>query len=110
MPASGEFLAFLQDQLGPVGPVSIRRMFGGAGVFKDGVMFALVADEVLYLKVGPDNRTAFEAAGMEPFTYTGKGKPVRMSYYECPPDALEDPEDLRSWAEAAIAAARAARR
>lgn len=107
MAVSPEFLEFLKDQLSAFGPVNERRMFGGAGLFRDGVMFALIAEDTLYLKVDDRNRPDFEAAGMEPFTYEGKGKRMQMSYSEIPPDALEEPGDLADWANKALEAARA---
>ncbi len=114
MAVSPEFLDFLKDQLSPFGPVSARRMFGGAGLFRDNLMFALIAEDTLYLKIDERNRPDYEAAGMEPFTYEGKGRKMQMSYYEIPPDILEDPADLSEWArkafEAALAGAKAKNR
>ena len=98
------------ELLEPLGPVSARRMFGGYGVYLDRTMFALVADDALYLKVDDDSRGEFEAAGLEPFRYWKKGKSYQMSYHAAPEDALEDAELLRDWARKAVdAAMRAAR-
>ncbi|MCK6452886.1 MAG: TfoX/Sxy family protein [Alphaproteobacteria bacterium] len=105
MTASREFLDYVVDLLRPFGPVSIRRMFGGAGVYRDGLMFALVAYDTLYLKVDDETRPAFERAGMGPFTYEGKTEPVTMSYFEAPPDAMEEADLLAGWARDAYAAA-----
>lgn len=105
MAISPEYREFLLDQLAPFGPVSIRRMFGGAGIFRDGLMFALVADDTLYLKVDATNQADFEDRGMEPFTYLRKSKPASLRYYEVPADILEDPQDLLPWAEKAFAVA-----
>ncbi|MDJ0948280.1 MAG: TfoX/Sxy family protein [Alphaproteobacteria bacterium] len=105
MTASPGFLEHLTDMLAPLGPVSARRMFGGAGIFRDGLMFALVADDTLYFKVDDRNRAAFEAAGMPPFRYEKRGKTFEMSYYEAPADALDDGEELLRWAEGAWDAA-----
>jgi DNA transformation protein len=104
------FQAFLHDQFAPFGPIAIRRMFGGAGIFRDGLMFGLVADESLYLKVDDSNRADFEHMGMRPFTYMRRSKPASLGYYEVPADILEDPQELRDWAEKAFAAALAAAR
>ncbi len=114
MSVSPEFLEFLKDQLRPFGPVSARRMFGGAGLFRDDLMFALIAEDTLYFKIDERNRLDFEAAGMAPFTYQGKGRKMQMSYYEVPPDILEDSAGLSEWAgkafEAALAGAKAKNR
>ena len=98
------------DMLEPLGPVSARRMFGGYGIYLDGMMFALVADDTLYLKVDDESRSEFAAADLEPFRYSKKGKTYEMSYHAAPEDALENAELLRDWArKAADAAMRAAR-
>lgn len=111
MSASEGFQEFLRDQLAGFGPVSIRRMFGGAGVYADNVMFGLIADDTLYLKADDTTAPDFEAEGMRAFTYTAKGrKPVSMSYWEVPPRLLEDPDELVAWARAALSIACAAKR
>lgn len=110
MPVSDEFKAFLTDLFAGFGPVSIRSMFGGGGVFRDGVMFALIADDTLYLKVDETNRGDFEAEGMTPFTYTGKNKPVSMSYWEVPEAVYDDPELFVEWSRKAFEVAQRAKR
>jgi DNA transformation protein len=105
MSASPEFQAHIADLLASFGAVTIRRMFGGAGVFRDGLMFGLIADDTLYLKADDGNRGAFAARGLGRFTYEAKSKPMSLSYYQAPPDAMDDPEALADWASAAYAAA-----
>jgi DNA transformation protein len=105
MTRGSEFVDFVLESLRPLGGVSARRMFGGHGIYRDGVMFALVADDQLYLKVDDGNRAAYDAQGLQPFTYTGKGRPIRMSYYEAPSEGFDDPEILGDWAREAYAAA-----
>ena len=107
--ADSEFVRYVVESLQPLGPVSSRRMFGGHGIYLDGVMFALVAADQLYLKVDDGNRAAYAAAGLEPFTYSGRGAPVRMSYHEAPGEGLDDPDLLCAWAREAYAAALRAR-
>jgi TfoX N-terminal domain len=68
-----EFAGFVVESLRPLGPVSARRMFGGHGIFMDGLMFGLIADAQLYLKVDEGNRAAYEAEGLQPFTYARAG-------------------------------------
>jgi DNA transformation protein len=108
---ASEFVTHVLDLLEALGPVSARRMFGGYGIYLDGLMFALVADEVLYLKVDDETRDAFLAAGLEAFRYSRKGKVYQMSYHAAPEDALENGALLRDWARKAVdAALRAARK
>jgi DNA transformation protein and related proteins len=102
--------AWLYDLFAPVGPIATRRMFGGLGIYRYGRMFALVADDVLYMKADDETRAAFEAAGSQPFTYEGKGKPVQMSYWRLPDSALDEPDELKAWADLALAAAQRVRK
>lgn len=98
MPVSAQFKVFVAELFEPFGHVSVRAMFGGAGIFLDGIMFGLVADERIYLKVDDESRKAFEAAGSEPFVFEMKsGEVVAMSYLELPADAYDDPGALREW-------------
>lgn len=97
------FKGFVTDLLADFGPVSIRNMFGGAGVYADGVMFAI-------LKADKVSARAFEAEGMGPFTYEPAGKsPIAMPYWEVPPRLMEEPEELASWAREAHRTARASK-
>jgi DNA transformation protein len=107
MAVSQEFLDFLQEALRGLGPVDARRMFGGAGLSVDGLTFAIVADEALWLKVDDETRAAFEAEGCEPFAYTAKGgRRVVMSYQRVPDRLLDDTDELVAWGRMALAAAR----
>jgi DNA transformation protein len=106
---SRQLAEHVAELLQAMGPVEARAMFGGHGIFVDGVMFGLIADEALYLKADAENRAEFERLGLEPFVYRRKGRPVTMSYNAAPPEALEDAESLTHWAESAYAAARRAR-
>jgi DNA transformation protein len=107
MAVSDEFVDYVIDQLAGWGEVSARRMFGGAGLYCDGVMFGLIADDVAYLKVDDSDREAFIRAGSSAFNpYPEKGKTYSMSYYEIPADVLEDPEQLGHWAERALTVSR----
>jgi len=89
-------------------PVTSRSMFGGYGLFVDGAMFALVDDGTLYLKADDVNRQAFEAAGMQPWTFQSRGRAMQMGYYPIPEDDLHDPAALRGWFEGAREASRRA--
>jgi DNA transformation protein len=89
------------------GPVTVRRMFGGAGIYADGTMFALVADGVIYLKASESNLAMFEREGLEPFSYAARGNDrIVMSYRRMPDRLYDDPDELAVWARAALEAAR----
>lgn len=108
MTASAQFIAMLLDALRGLGPVTVKRMFGGAGVYADGVMFGLVADDVLYLKADAATKCAFEFEGQQPFIYDGKGKPISMSYWHAPERLYDDPDEMVEWARRALGVARSA--
>jgi DNA transformation protein len=103
--------AYVLELLSPLGPISARRMFGGVGLFYNGMMFGLIAREELFLKVGDTNRPAYEAAGEAPFSYETKhGTHTIGSYWRCPPDLLDDAETFQAWARLAVEVAVAAAR
>lgn len=97
--------AWLKDLFQPFGPVSVRRMFGGAGIYRDGLMFALSAEGEVYLKADRECVELFERAGSRPFTFEAKGRRTQTSYWLMPEEAVDDPDRLRYWAELAWAAA-----
>ena len=102
MPISDSYRTFVLDQLGRVAArVRIKSMFGGAGVYAGELFFALVDDDVLYLKVDDTNRPDFVARGMKPFSPYGEGGEV-MQYYQLPEEILEDPDELKPWVEKAV--------
>jgi DNA transformation protein and related proteins len=88
------------------GPVEVRRLFGGAGLYAGGTMFAIVHEGVIYLKADEQNVPAFEREELGPFTYMRKGERASLSSYRRMPDRLyDDPDELAAWAKAALAAA-----
>jgi len=105
MAVSAEFRDYLEDLFAPVGGVTQRRMFGGLGIFRDGLMIALVDDEVLYFKADETTVPQFETEGSEPFVYQSKGKAVALSYWRAPDFLFDDAEAFRDWALAAHEAA-----
>jgi DNA transformation protein len=105
MTASDAFVEHLKDSLRELAPVTVRRMFGGAGVYADGVMFGLVADDTLYLKVDDETKSAFEAEGLAAFTYESNGRSIALSYWRIPERLLDDPDEMLSWAKTALGVA-----
>jgi len=100
-----EFMEYVMELFGPFGTATARRMFGGHGVYLDGLMFAIVSDDTLYLKADEMNRIEFEQAGCEMFGYTRKGRRATLGFFRAPEDAMESPELMLSWARSAYAAA-----
>jgi len=99
-----EFADLVCELLSPMGEVRARRMFGGYGVYCDGVMMALIAGEALYLRTDERTRTAYEAQGLPPFK-PFPDKPMAMPYHRPPDSVLDDGEEMLSWARPAFEAA-----
>ena len=110
MAESAASLAFAVELLAGVGPVEARRMFGGAGLYAGGVMFGLVYEGVIHLKVDEVLKADMAAAGARPWVYTQTkgpkaGVPQETSYWSLPDDALDDPDEARTWGRRSLAAA-----
>jgi DNA transformation protein len=107
MVASDSFAEFLREQLAPLGRVTLRRMFGKSGVFCDGVMFGMVTDNMLYLRVDDHNRAAFkEAASVPPLNYRKQGHIIDLAFWNAPERLFDEPDEFVAWARAALGAAR----
>jgi len=102
MPVSESYREYVMERLERVEQVTARNMFGGVGIYFEGLFCALIAEDVLYFKVDDVNRPDFEAAGMGPF----KSGRQTMQFYEVPEDVLEDEEKLRLWVGKALDVAR----
>lgn len=105
MAVSKEYLDYLLEILVPLGPVVGKRMFGGAGLYLDGRMFAIVVEDQLWLKADAENRGEFESRELPQFTYLRQGKPTAMGFYRAPDEALESAALLLPWARSAAGAA-----
>ncbi|MHB1419535.1 MAG: TfoX/Sxy family protein [Bacillota bacterium] len=105
MAVSEGFKDYVVDQLELLGYITVKKMFGGAGIYHRGLIFGLLAKDVLYFKVDDTNRSDYDQAGMEPFQPFAD-KPMVMPYYEVPVEILEDKVLLSEWAEKALFASR----
>jgi DNA transformation protein and related proteins len=101
-----DFVEHVVETMRELGPVTAKQMFGGWGLYRDGIFFALIAEDALYLKVDDENRPQFDAAGLTPFVYVTKdGDRMTMSYHQAPPEALESPSIMTAWARSGYEAA-----
>lgn len=98
-------LDHLHDLFSAFAQITTRAMFGGHGIYREGVIIGIVIDDVLYLKVDDATRAVFEVAGCAPFMYEAKGRSIPMSYWNVPDEALDSPQDFRPWAQRAWEAA-----
>ncbi len=104
MSVSQQYQEYVTEQLAAVGYIVAKKMFGGVGLYADGIFIALIAHDVLYLKVDDANRHDYELAGMDAFRpYPDKTRV--MQYYELPVEVLEDREELYKWAMKSVEAA-----
>ncbi|MGB8518258.1 MAG: TfoX/Sxy family protein [Gallionella sp.] len=100
-----EFLEYVLETMLHWAPVTSRKMFGGYGLYRDGLMFALVVEDELFFKTDANNVAQFERAGSRPFSYQSKTRTVRLSYWSAPAESLESPAEMRDWCQLAYAAA-----
>jgi DNA transformation protein len=107
MVASDSFSDVLREQLAPLGHVTLRRMFGKTGVFCEGLMLAMVRDDVLYFRVDDDNRVLFkEAEAFPPLNYEKGGGSIDLAFWRAPERLFDEPDEFLVWARAALGAAR----
>jgi DNA transformation protein and related proteins len=109
MVSSADFVNHVKELLAPAGQVVTKRMFGGHGVYIDGLFMAIIADDELYLKADGVSCAAFDAEDCAPFVYIKDGKPMTMSYRRTPDEAMDAPHLMLPWARLALEAALRAR-
>ena len=100
---STETIHYLLDELHALGVVSTKRMFGGHGLFVNGLMFSIVVNDVVYLKGDEQSAGIYTDADCQRFTYMRKDKPVHLNYYQAPDSSLDDSSELHHWATIAVA-------
>jgi DNA transformation protein len=105
MPVGAAFLQYVLEQLERTGRVTSRRMFGGVGLYCDGVFFGIVDDDTLYFKVDDATRPDYESRRMKPLRPFKDQPDVSLTYYTVPADVLDDAEELVTWARRALAVA-----
>ena len=101
MPVSSEYIEFVVGELEPLGEVVWKRMFGGVGLYLDGLFFAIIENDTLRFKVDDFSKADYVEAGMGPFK-PYKDKDHTMQYYEVPIEVLEDRDELWAWAQKAF--------
>jgi DNA transformation protein len=103
---------FVRELFAGVGQIQVKRMFGGAGVYADGIMFAMLAEETIYIKTDADLKAELAKDGSAPFVWTPgtglrAGEKIEMGYWRLPDAALDDPDAAAAWGRKALAVARA---
>ena len=103
---NSSYVDFIVDALSQLGIIKIRKMFGGYGIYKDNIFFAMIINDTLYFKADDNNRAMYESLGSKPFSYTGKNdKLIVMNYWQVPGDILENQIQLAQLVEKSITAA-----
>lgn len=105
MKKHSEFIDFLTEVFEEFGPIEARKMFGGYGIYHDGIMFGLVENNTLYLKADDSTKEHFQSRGLPQFDYARQGKQVKLSYYRAPDVIFDDREEAAKWASLAYEAA-----
>ena len=104
-----EFIEYLHEVFELLGPITVRKMFGGYGIYHGGLMFGLVSDDTLYLKADTRNSKYFEEEGLGQFEYNKQGRVLKMSYYLAPDGVMDDREQAAIWGRRSYEAALRAR-
>lgn len=112
MPAADSFHEYVKELFAGLGPVQIKRMFGGAGGYADGVMFLLLADETIHIKADEALKVELREEGSGPFEWTPQngpraGEKIDLGYWRLPDSALDDPDEAAAWGRKALVIARA---
>jgi DNA transformation protein len=103
MAVNSDFRDFVKESLAPIGPISHKRMFGGAGIYAQGYIIAIIGDDELYFKTDDISRPIFEAEGLSPFTFEKKdGSVAVMSYFSAPETVFDDPDEMVKWGQIAL--------
>src|SRR5262245_42775833 len=105
MPKRSEFVEHAVEMMRRFGPVEAKRMFGGWGLYHQGVFSAHLVDDPPHFKTDAESRAEVEALGLKPFVFEKKGETSVTSYFQAPEDALENPDEMAAWARSAYAAA-----
>lgn len=102
------YITYILEQLGEKKDIRARAMFGGYGLYQDGIFFGLVANDILYFKVNDTTREKYIKYTMKPFSPYGQA--VMQSYYEVPVSIIENADELNDWATEAYEIARASKK
>lgn len=103
MAVSTDFRDFVKEGLEPIGPISHKRMFGGVGLYAQGFIIAILADDQLFFKTDDTSRPLFEAEGMKPFSYEKKDGTVGvMTYFAAPELVFDDKDEMVKWGQVAL--------
>jgi DNA transformation protein and related proteins len=100
-----EFVDYVVELMAGWATVSARKMFGGYGLYREGLMFALIVEDELFFKTDTDNVAQFERTGCHPFVYASKTRTVQMSYWSAPAASLDSPAEMVEWCQSAYGAA-----
>lgn len=103
--AEKKFTTYVVELMQLIGPVRTKKMFGGYGIFLDGLMFAVIFGNILYLKVDKETKNEFIEKGLEAFSYKRGDKVIKLSYFEAPEEVFEDDDEMSFWANRAYSSA-----
>ena len=102
---SADLIEHLSDLFAPLGTLTARAMFGGHGLYLDGLLVGVLIEDAVYLKADAQTQADFEAAGCAPYVYAMGDKPLTLSYWSVPEAAMDSPQAMQPWARRAVEAA-----
>jgi DNA transformation protein len=100
-----EFVDYVVELMADWATVSVRKMFGGYGMYREGLMFALIVEDELFFKTDTNNVVQFERAGSHPFVYQSQARTVQLSYWSAPAASLDSPAEMGGWCRSAYGSA-----
>lgn len=100
-----EFVDYVVELMAGWAEVSARKMFGGYGLYREGLMFALIVDDELFFKTDTSNVGQYERVGSHPFVYVSQSRNVQLSYWSAPADSLDSSAEMSGWCQSAYGAA-----
>jgi DNA transformation protein and related proteins len=99
MSKNDSYFQFIQEKFQPFPGISFKKMFGGMGLYKNGIVFGMIIQGELYFKADEKNQEEFKSRDSHPFTYQSRGKEVTLPYWLLPEEILENGGELEEWIE-----------
>lgn len=106
MAIDAALIDWIAECTAPLGVLTKRAMMGGATLYLDGQVFAiLTSDGVLRFKADAVSDAIWDAEGADRFTFTfDDGRVSSMNYRRAPDDVFDDSDAMLRWARLGLEA------